>query len=140
MKDVDAGIFNDEFFVSDGLTSLDGGGSCDFPWDELYQCFGESEEPERNYDQFIAAMNVLFDWMLQGGLKKGGDAFSGRRLIALAWVINPNRFNGRSVASIARDIGISAPLLQKLTGEVSRTFGVRNRGQQHSNGNWKKAA
>ena len=60
--------FNEEW-LSGAVDSLDEP-NYEFPMDEIYAAFGESEEPERSFAEFISAFNILLDWLLAGPVRK----------------------------------------------------------------------
>lgn len=107
--------------------------SADFDWDELEKRLGEHEEPaERQYADLSRALKEILDWILDIDLgKDNADKIIGRRVIALAWVIDPSRFGGASVRKLSARLGFTAPVLSSITAEVSRKFRISNKFQSH---------
>ena len=58
----------------------------------------------------------------------------GRRFLALTWVMNPSLLEGSpSLTSLSKRIGMRSMYpMTILTGEVTRTFGIKNRAQAHA--------
>lgn len=112
----------------------------DFDWDDLAARLGETKEelPGRDYESLLVAFRRLFDWLLATDLQRPGcERFIGRRVIALAWAMNPGIFEGSpSLTKLAEQIGVHKATLSNYTSDASRTFGVRNRAQAHG-WNWK---
>lgn len=109
----------------------------DFNWEELYRRLGEAD-PDTPCDHTITALRRVFHWLLNikyniESNRVTPDMLVGRRLIALAWVINPDLFpNSPSLRQLSRHLGVTAPVLASLTGEVCREFGIQNRAQAHA--------
>lgn len=118
-----------EDYQSDSESALDGQ-TYDFDWAGLEERLGEAAEElsERDYEGLVEAFNVILDWLLDGSPM---SERIGRRVIALAWVLNPSRFDGESVTKIASRLGLSKATLSCETAAASKRFGIRNRGQAH---------
>ncbi|HEY3857368.1 MAG TPA: hypothetical protein VGO67_23530 [Verrucomicrobiae bacterium] len=121
-----------EDYSSDDQSALDRQ-IVDFDWAGLERAFGEVTTDE-DRDAVVKCVSALFQWLTAVNMEnRNAQQKVGRRFLALAWVVNPNLFQGISATKLARKIGIKAPYhFQKLTGEVSRHFGIRNRGQRHA--------
>jgi hypothetical protein len=112
----------------------------DFNWNELYERFGEAENdsPLTPEQKMTIALRRICDWVLNINYNIEGqqimpDTLIGRRFIAFAWVMNPELFaDSPSLAKLCRKIGVTIPTLARLTGEVSREFGIQNRAQAHA--------
>jgi hypothetical protein len=74
----------------------------------------------------------LIRWCLCTSRGRGLDRRVGRRLIAATWVGLPEALDGVSLRGMARAIGTSPRHLAELTGEFSRDFKLRSRGQSHA--------
>lgn len=86
--------------------------SCDFvyPGDEP-----ETESPDRD--------GVLFGFLKSPGAMRyfGGSAYL-KRVIALEWVLNPGAFDGKSLAQVAKDMGVTQQALSKYAAQCRRDF------------------
>jgi hypothetical protein len=106
----------------------------EFDWQAVYQALGE-HEPESigpDYEAMSDALRNLFDWLLAVNLDGRNPArAAGLRLMALAWVMNPDRFDGASLRKLTRSMGVSAGRFSTLAAEVRRTFRLSNPFQKH---------
>lgn len=119
-------------------------GSYEFDWNELYRRLGEptdEEEPEleqRDFATMGRGLAKILDYILDVDLSKANAPHViGRRLLALAWVIDPRRFQNASIRKLAKRLGASAPHLSNMAADSSRKFKISNRFQAHD---WRKAA
>ena len=109
----------------------------DFDWETVCQHLGE-ELVEYDRERLALALRRIFQWVLKIDYNIGlspltPDTLIGRRLVALAWVTNPDLFaDGPSLRQLGRRIGVAAPVLAEITGEVFREFGIQNRAQDHA--------
>ena len=60
------------------------------------------------------------------------------RLLALSWVFNPGKFEGKSLSEVAKERGVTVQCLSKYTSEVSRIYGERNASQKAHGKRWEK--
>lgn len=125
----------DECRVSASLDPLDGR-KVDFPFEEVFAALdGATSRNALSGDELqrmAAALGETLRWIV--GLPKDRHATKGiaRRAVALTWIIAPDQFDGKSLASLARKLGIPKNTMVQSSGEASRRFGVRSRGQQHA--------
>jgi hypothetical protein len=109
----------------------------DFDWDAVCERLGEELNRE-DKEKLALALRRIFQWVLdfEYDIKASPlmpDTLIGRRLVALAWVVNPDLFPGSpSLRRLSRHLGITAPIMAELTGEVCREFGIQNRAQDHA--------
>src|SRR5262245_26739567 len=86
-----------EDYRSDDIEPTEDAGCYDFDWETLFADLGENEasvEPE-DYQRMGQALGVIFDWLLAVDLnKKSAARLVGKRVLALAWVMDPRRFAG----------------------------------------------
>jgi hypothetical protein len=61
-----------------------------------------------------------------------------RKIVALAWILNPGQFDGRSLASLAREHGVTPQAMSHFSANAARIFGLRNRSQRAHGSRWKK--
>ena len=108
-----------------------------FDWDSVYAGLGEAGSRD-DAERLALALRRLLQWMLQVDYNLTAsplmpDTLIGRRVVALAWVTNPDLFpDSPSLRQLSRQLGITAPILAALTGEVCREFGIQNRAQDHA--------
>jgi hypothetical protein len=129
-----------EDYVTDKLDPLAAPMQEDFNWNELYHRLGEPTDEQLQDEKVAEVIRKLFEWVTAIDLKKeNSQTLIGRRFIALAWVFNPALFeNSPSASQLAETLRITRKAdLWKLTGEVSRHFGIVNRGQSHA---WNRGA
>lgn len=109
----------------------------DFDWDTVARELGE-EIDQQGKEKLAMALRRIFQWVLEINYNIEAspltpDTLVGRRVIALAWVTNPDLFSGGpSLRQLSRHFGIAAPVLAELTGEICRVFGIQNRAQAHA--------
>jgi hypothetical protein len=105
----------------------------DFDWEELYACLGEAEKlDDESMQQFTLLFRRVLQWVLNTNINNKRAAEQvGRRAIAFAWVMNPELFEGKSMTAVAAAIGLHKQTLSKTCAEVTREFGMQNRGQAH---------
>jgi hypothetical protein len=109
----------------------------DFDWNALNEHLGEGLGDE-DKQKLALALRRIFQWVLEIDYNIESsplmpDTLIGRRFIALAWVTNPDLFpGGPSLRRLSRRLGVTAPILAELTGEVCREFGIQNRAQDHA--------
>ncbi|HVU07829.1 MAG TPA: hypothetical protein VHG89_04720 [Verrucomicrobiae bacterium] len=124
-----------EDYVSDKLDPLATPMHEDFNWNELYQRLGEPTDQQLQDEKIAEFIRKLFEWVTAIDLRKeNSQTLIGRRFIALAWVFNPALFeDSPSASKLAETLRITRKAdLWKLTGEVTRHFGITNRGQSHA--------
>jgi len=107
---------------------------CDFDWDELYTSLGEATDEDMQLRVRLAlAFRRVFRWVLNTKLNnKNAAQYIGRRAIALAWVMNPELFEGKSITEVAATLGLPKQILSKASAAASLKFGIQNRGQAHA--------
>lgn len=127
--------FFDETMTHPKATAIDAPRFIEFDWELLRRELGEAREEMGATDYALLAqvLGELLRWVVKGNKLH----IIGRRAVALAWVVNPDIFEGKSAAAIARRVGVHREMLSEDSAEVSRRFGVRNRAQKHG-WNWKK--
>ena len=99
---------------------------------------GEQSSPADS-EKLMLAVALLFDWFFKFDLPiTNARYFSilGKRVVAAAWVINPNRLAGDSLKSIAKQTGISPVVLSRLTADFTKKFKISNHYQKHD---WKNS-
>lgn len=85
------------------------------------------------YDRLSQALNVLIAWII-GDEKTPprSELQIARRVIGLAWAINPMFFaDSPSLSEIARRLKIHKVVLSIHSAQAHRDFGIRNRAQSH---------
>ena len=106
----------------------------DFDLAEVERRLGEASDTRPDYDALGKIVQRLFKWVTAIELgKPNAEIMVGRRFLAMAWVTNPNLFEGSPSASkLAECLGITRKAdFWELTGEVSRILGITNRSQKH---------
>lgn len=123
-----------EDFVSEHQDALDGQ-TADFDWNELYRALneGQAEISEHDYAAMGHAVRVLLQWVLKVSPSKPcSERMIARRLIGLAWTIDPGLIEGSpSVSQIARELECHKVVLSIHTASARRHFGINNRAQSH---------
>jgi hypothetical protein len=108
-----------------------------FPYDEVAAALGEDVDMTRDEvrEQVATALAGMLRFCLNTDLtNKKAEQIIGRRLVALAWVVNPGLFDGSpSLIKLSKRMGMqSIYKLAVLTGEASRHFKIQNRAQAHA--------
>ena len=113
----------------------------DFPFDEVQNALdGKGLDSQETAAELVRR---IFLWVTDVNMgarrKRKAQELTGRRFIALAWVLDPSLFNcSPSATDLSKQIGIKcAPSFQQLTGEASRMFGISNYAQRHAWNNGK---
>lgn len=109
----------------------------DFPFDDVARALGEDVDLERDDVREMVANAIagIMRFCLNTDItNKRAEQIIGRRLIALAWVLNPGLFEGSpSLIKLSKRMGMKSPFaLHILSGEVTRNFGIKNRAQAHA--------
>ena len=106
----------------------------DFDWPTLERMLGEdcpvSEEELRKYLSII--MRAILAFVTKNIDMRRKDALKhvGCNCVGLSWVVDPKLFNGCPTAiKLAKHIGVDKRTFSKITAEVTRHFGIRNRMQ-----------
>jgi hypothetical protein len=129
---------NPEYFDDYTFQHLDplSPSQADFDWEAVYAALGD--EPicaqDESYDRLVHAFRRVFEFCLTIDLnKENSTELIGRRLLALAWVMNPAIIDGSpSLIELSNRLGLSPYPLAIITSEVSKQFGIRNRAQAHA--------
>ena len=102
----------------------------DFDWNEVERELGELPEDARA--DVAEVIRKIFLWVTAVKMNgKNAPKKVGRRFIALAWVIDPSLFDGSpSLETLGKQIGNHH--LWKMTGKVSKEFGITNAAQNHA--------
>jgi hypothetical protein len=128
-KDLDSGESNHDLDPLDGKV-------CEFDWDGLSRALGEPGAlAEDDIERLGQALRSILVWVLagEGGRLNPDDRRAGRRVIALAWVIDPSIIEGSpSLSSLAKQIGTNKAVLSLSSSKVSKVFGISNRAQSHA--------
>jgi hypothetical protein len=107
----------------------------DFDLAEVERRLGESLDAEPDYEELAKVIHRLLKWVIAVDIgKPNAEVMVGRRFLAMAWVTNPDLFEGSPSASkLAECLGIKRKAdFWELTGEVARVLGITNRGQKHA--------
>lgn len=122
------------------LDPLDGH-ALDFDWDGLERSIGETKRERADAIAGAAkAWKEVLRFCVRGNLNdprylKG----TGLRVVAMAWVISPELFQGSpSLSELARRVGCTPTSLSSFTAEFSRLFSITNRAQKHYGGDRNK--
>jgi hypothetical protein len=113
--------------------------SVPFPYEEVYaRLDAHGGFANRDREELAAALKAVIGWLVSTPVTNPRSLkVVGQRAIALAWVLDPKLLQGRSLSRIAKGLGISPDTLQRISGQVSRAYGIRNRGQSHA-ANWRR--
>lgn len=117
--------------------------SCDFDWAGLESALGELPQmPDgsttNDAERFQQAMKFILDWLLSVNLDNHRALTAiGKRAIAMAWVIDPERFKrgdarqSPSLRQLSKQLGFTAPNISPLAADFSRISGLKNQFQRH---------
>src|SRR6185436_18667803 len=106
-----------------------------FNWNDLYEQLDEPGDTLMQEEKSAEFVRQLFQWITDIDLNKPNPELNiGRRFIAVAWVMDPSLFEGSpSATKLADKLDIKRKAdFWTLTGEVSKYFGITNRGQRHA--------
>lgn len=131
-------VFNEQK-ISGNLDPLDAN-QADFNWKGLYERLGEEEPDSGEYARLTSAVGVIIRWLLEGRNWRNRNYARtvALRLTALAWTISPSYLDARSVAEIAKRIGVSPSALSKKCTDFRRAFSIANRVQMGQGWKFKK--
>lgn len=128
----------DETLLAETLEPLEAAAR-EFDWESLYARLDADTQDDANEKDLAEAVKRLLQMLLPSPGQQVNPNHVGLRVIALAWVLSPGYFDDNpSLHELAERCGISAATLGKLTGQVSRVIGWRNRSQQRG-WNWHRA-
>jgi hypothetical protein len=105
----------------------------DFDWDSLYDRMGELKDAE--IELINRKLLMLLQWIVDPVQhkklsRKRVSSVLSKRVMALAWVICPQLFSGKSsMTHTASMLGMHKAVLSELTAAFSKQFGVRNKSQ-----------
>lgn len=79
------------------------------------------------------AVRSMLVWLLEVNdeAKPPGARTIARRLIGLAWTLDPSLLEGKSITAIAKELGCHKVVLSIHSAAAHRQFRIRNRGQSH---------
>jgi hypothetical protein len=104
---------------------------CDFNWQAVLHDL-ESPTKSDGIPRMAIALSRLLDWLLTANLtRKNALRTIGLRTVALAWVIDPKRFEGASLHTLAKKFGFTAPVLSVKCADFARKFHIHNKYQNH---------
>jgi hypothetical protein len=106
----------------------------DFDWPRLEELLGEIEQLQDSGRALLAdVLRRIFEWAIRAPRQSIRLDMVGRRMVALAWVINPGFFGGISLTELSRRTGLKYnKLLATETGNASRKFNLRSHAQSHA--------
>jgi hypothetical protein len=79
------------------------------------------------------AISALLAWLFEVNMSDPrAMKIIGVRAVAMAWVIDPERFQGASVTTLGKSLGYrGGDVLSRSAAEFSRRFGITNKFQDH---------
>ena len=111
----------------------------DFDWGVVFAAFGEpelelGELQRRDYAALGHAVRSIFRWLLKVGYDKPcGEHILARRLLGLAWVVDPSLIeDSPSLSAMSRHLDCDKMAISIHTSAARRKFGIRNRAAQHA--------
>lgn len=93
----------------------------------------KEEKIECDYDKLSFALRELIIWICRGNIHSEEFEKSVlRKVIAMAWVIRPEVFNGISLNKLckAKGINLRKQSISKQAQNFSERFGIKGRGQR----------
>ena len=105
----------------------------EFDWAAVFIELGEPDDEPEQFDALAFVLQRLLSWFADVDLARpGAEVFIARRVIALAWTVNPSLFtDSPSLASLARRLRINRVSLSEHAAAARRTFAIQNRAQAH---------
>ena len=86
----------------------------------------------RDYQDMSRALLGILNFILRGNLNDPRYLKAvGLRVVAMAWVIAPERFDNSSLTTLAKRLGCTTNNISVHVADFSRRFGVRNKYQEH---------
>lgn len=106
--------------MEDVIRALDGAGDAPRP------------DTEMDKEDLAEALRLMFVWMTKAKAQDQRAVKSiGIKVIAAAWVMNPNLFGNAPAHMVAKSFGVSPQILKTKTADFSRVFKIKNRFQVH---------
>lgn len=110
--------------------------SAPFDWDMLEAAMGEAEVDPIDYQRLGYAIGALIDWLVMPNPGRRGSRdrlkLYGVRLLALAWIVRPDVFDGRpSLRKLAKQHNIDRWVLSRAAARTAARYGVQNAEQSH---------
>lgn len=104
------------------------GKHADFDWEYVFTSLdGEPPPSPDDVERFAAALKRIIEWLVKGQINKSCDRLFGRRAMALAWLLDPGLFEGRSLASLAETLDISRACLSEFSSDFQEKFNFKAR-------------
>lgn len=107
----------------------------DFPFEEVFASL-DGHGSTTDGDRAAEALRQLLAWVVGVRLNRSNSQHARKhvcaRALALAWTVNPAMLEGKSLARVAADIGISPDVMHRTSADFSRRFKFRNPGQRHA--------
>ena len=128
--------FNEQFKSKHVAPDCGNDGATEFPMDEVISRLdgeqpGDSETTMDKTD-LVKALREMFLWMTKAKAQDQRAVKAiGIRVIAAAWVINPEIFGNAPAHMVAKSFGIAHQSLKTKTADFSRVFKIQNRYQVH---------
>lgn len=114
----------------------------DFDFAAVESAFGVEPLSPDDSERVNKAISFILDWLLKVDLNNTHALKTiGKRAIAMAWVINPDRLKigsekqSSSLRQLSKQLGFTAPNIAPLTSEFSRLTKLTNRFQLHDSKN-----
>lgn len=111
-----------------GLDVLDGR-MIEFDWSAVFAGLGEAEDVAAGRDIAAQAVRRIILWLvaehrhMRNDARKRFDAVVGRRVIALAWSLDPSLLaESPTLARLARRLGCERATLSKVSRKAQRDF------------------
>lgn len=106
----------------------------DFDWRGLEELLGEAEQLQESDRALLAdVLHKIIAWCVECQPGKLRLDLLGRKIVALAWLVSPEFFEGASLSKLARRAGLkNNKYLAQYSGQASRTFNLRNHAQSHA--------
>jgi hypothetical protein len=109
-----------------------------FDFDAVEAAFADGGLSQEDAVKLRQALLFVLNWLLKVDLNDRRVLKNiGKRAIAMAWVIDPDRFRGEdervnpSLRQLSRQLGFTAPNIAPITSEFSRLTGILNQFQFH---------
>lgn len=123
-----------EDLVTDSQDPLDGQ-IAGFDFDQIDRILAghKADLGSTEFERLGIALNAILSWVIgDPRTPKKSERAVARRLIGLAWTINPAFFeDSPSLTDIAKRLGIHKVVLSLHSAQAHRHFGIKNRAQSH---------
>lgn len=104
-----------------------------YPADLIDAAYGDEVEESTKLEDLAVILREIIFWLVEGNRNNKGYRLTVfRKTMALAWVMRPEAFGGKSLRAIAKEkgVGVNFKMLSIYSTRFSDMFGIRHGGMK----------